>query len=145
MHDKLSYDSYIPTEAPGGTPGWQAPERLQETGLLWLAPSVDIFAVGCVAYAVCTPFFSNHTSYLSLLMAQILTGSPPWKGSPLAEHKVRDGNMPPIAPDEKSLPCNGPAPSAELRELIKRCWALKPEDRPNITAVRSTLLGHHTQ
>jgi serine/threonine protein kinase len=54
MHDKLSYDIGIPTETPGGTPGWQAPELMQEITPQWLAPSADIFAIGCVAYAVCT-------------------------------------------------------------------------------------------
>jgi hypothetical protein len=43
--------------------------------------------------------------------------------------------MPPIPPDAGSLLCNGPVPSEFHRELIKKCWAFQPEDRPNIAAV----------
>jgi serine/threonine protein kinase len=141
MHDKLSYDSDISTETPGGTFGWQAPELMQETRLRWLAPPVDIFAFGCVAYAVCTPSLLECLSYLSPFIAQVLTGSSP--GSHRARANVKAGNMPAIPPDEYSLPCNGVAPSAELHELIKRCWALQPEERLHITDVLK-LLGHHT-
>jgi serine/threonine protein kinase len=85
----------------GGTPLYMAPE-IDDTADYGFA--VDVYAFGVLVY-------------------EIMTGEEPYKElrGPLAIHKaVRAGRRPPIP---NSLP-------KDLRQLIERCWAQEPKDRP---------------
>ncbi|SBT51819.1 serine/threonine-protein kinase [Micromonospora narathiwatensis] len=94
-----------------GTPAYLAPERLDNGQV---SPATDVYAVG-------------------LLLYRMLTGRLPWQASTttqmLQAHMYRDPDpMPPVA----GLP-------DEVEELVRRCLAKRPEDRPATAEVARTL------
>ncbi|MFI7074596.1 serine/threonine-protein kinase [Micromonospora sediminicola] len=94
-----------------GTPAYLAPERLDNGHV---SPATDVYAVG-------------------LLLYRMLTGRLPWQASTTTEmlraHMYRDPDpMPPV-----------PGLPAQVAELVQRCLAKRPEDRPLTTEVARTL------
>ncbi|MEV4491388.1 serine/threonine-protein kinase [Micromonospora coxensis] len=94
-----------------GTPAYLAPERLDNGQV---SPATDVYAVG-------------------LLLYRMLTGRLPWKASTTTEmlraHMYNDPEPMPEVPD---LP-------DEVAELVHRCLAKQPEDRPQTAEVARTL------
>ncbi|MEU3456206.1 serine/threonine-protein kinase [Micromonospora sp. NPDC006766] len=96
-----------------GTPAYLAPERLDHGQV---SPATDVYAVG-------------------LLLYRMLTGRLPWQASTttqmLQAHMYHDPDpMPPVV----GLP-------DEVEELVRRCLAKRPEDRPATAEVAGTLAG----
>ncbi|PWR07693.1 serine/threonine protein kinase [Micromonospora sicca] len=94
-----------------GTPAYLAPERLDNGQV---SPATDVYAVG-------------------LLLYRMLTGRLPWQASTttqmLQAHMYHDPDpMPPVV----GLP-------AEVEELVRRCLAKRPADRPATAEVARTL------
>lgn len=94
-----------------GTPAYLAPERLDNGQV---SPATDVYAVG-------------------LLLYRMLTGRLPWQASTttqmLRAHMYNDPDpMPPVV----GLP-------AEVEELVRRCLAKSPADRPSTADVARTL------
>ncbi|MFU8873590.1 protein kinase domain-containing protein [Micromonospora sp. SL4-19] len=94
-----------------GTPAYLAPERLDNGQV---SPATDVYAVG-------------------LLLYRMLTGRLPWQASTttqmLQAHMYRDPEpMPPVV----GLP-------DEVEELVRRCLAKRPEDRPATAEMARTL------
>ncbi|MFD2765539.1 serine/threonine-protein kinase [Micromonospora eburnea] len=94
-----------------GTPAYLAPERLDHGQV---SPATDVYAVG-------------------LLLYRMLTGRLPWQASTttqmLRAHMYHDPEpMPPVV----GLP-------GEVEELVRRCLAKRPEDRPATAEVARTL------
>ncbi|MGC4887898.1 serine/threonine-protein kinase [Micromonospora sp. DT227] len=94
-----------------GTPAYLAPERLDNGHV---SPATDIYAVG-------------------LLLYRMLTGRLPWQASTTTEmlraHMYRDPDpMPPV-----------PGLPGQVGELVHRCLAKRPEDRPPTAEVARTL------
>ncbi|MFE9688630.1 protein kinase [Micromonospora sp. NPDC005806] len=94
-----------------GTPAYLAPERLDNGQV---SPATDVYAVG-------------------LLLYRMLTGRLPWQASTttqmLRAHMYNDPDpMPPVV----GLP-------DEVEELVRRCLAKRPEDRPATGEAARTL------
>ncbi|MFI6128133.1 serine/threonine-protein kinase [Micromonospora sp. NPDC051141] len=94
-----------------GTPAYLAPERLDNGHV---SPATDIYAVG-------------------LLLYRMLTGRLPWQASTTTEmlraHMYHDPDpMPPV-----------PGLPGQVAELVQRCLAKRPEDRPPTAEVARTL------
>ncbi|MEU5947036.1 serine/threonine-protein kinase [Micromonospora sp. NPDC047465] len=94
-----------------GTPAYLAPERLDNGQV---SPATDVYAVG-------------------LLLYRMLTGRLPWQASTttqmLRAHMYNDPEpMPPV-----------PGLPDEVRDLVRRCLAKRPEDRPGTAEVARTL------
>ncbi|MEU2612639.1 serine/threonine-protein kinase [Micromonospora sp. NPDC007271] len=94
-----------------GTPAYLAPERLDNGQV---SPATDVYAVG-------------------LLLYRMLTGRLPWQASTttqmLRAHMYHDPDpMPPVV----GLP-------EAIEELVRRCLAKRPEDRPATAEVARTL------
>ncbi len=94
-----------------GTPAYLAPERLDNGHV---SPATDIYAVG-------------------LLLYRMLTGRLPWQASTTTEmlraHMYHDPDpMPPV-----------PGLPGQVGELVHRCLAKRPEDRPPTAEVARTL------
>ncbi|MEU4566622.1 serine/threonine-protein kinase [Micromonospora sp. NPDC023956] len=94
-----------------GTPAYLAPERLEDGQV---SPATDVYAVG-------------------LLLYRMLTGRLPWQASTttqmLRAHVHADPEpMPPVA----DLP-------VDVVELVHRCLAKRPQDRPSSVELASTL------
>ncbi|MFG3705538.1 serine/threonine-protein kinase [Micromonospora sp. NPDC047670] len=94
-----------------GTPAYLAPERLDNGQV---SPATDVYAVG-------------------LLLYRMLTGRLPWQASTttqmLRAHMYNDPEpMPPV-----------PGLPDEVRDLVHRCLAKQPEDRPGTAEVARTL------
>ncbi|WBB74334.1 serine/threonine-protein kinase [Micromonospora sp. WMMD1128] len=94
-----------------GTPAYLAPERLDNGHV---SPATDVYAVG-------------------LLLYRMLTGRLPWQASTTTEmlraHMYRDPDpMPPV-----------PGLPAPVADLVHRCLAKRPEDRPVTAEVARTL------
>ncbi|MFJ6195835.1 protein kinase [Micromonospora sp. NPDC092111] len=96
-----------------GTPAYLAPERLDNGQV---CPATDVYAVG-------------------LLLYRMLTGRLPWQASTTTEmlraHLYNDPEPMPTVP---GLP-------DEVVELVGRCLAKRPEDRPATTELARTLAG----
>lgn len=94
-----------------GTPAYLAPERLDNGQV---SPATDVYAVG-------------------LLLYKMLTGRLPWRASTTTEMlRAHMYNDPDPMPEVVGLP-------AEVSELIRRCLAKRPEDRPPTAEVARTL------
>ncbi|MFG1677203.1 serine/threonine-protein kinase [Micromonospora sp. NPDC049282] len=94
-----------------GTPAYLAPERLDNGHV---SPATDVYAVG-------------------LLLYRMLTGRLPWQASTttqmLRAHMYRDPDpMPPV-----------PGLPGQVTDLVQRCLAKRPEDRPLTPEVARTL------
>ncbi|MDO3702691.1 serine/threonine-protein kinase [Micromonospora sp. C28SCA-DRY-2] len=94
-----------------GTPAYLAPERLDNGQV---SPATDVYAVG-------------------LLLYRMLTGRLPWQASTTTEmlraHMYNDPEpMPPV-----------PGLADEVADLVRRCLAKRPEDRPATAEVAATL------
>ncbi|MFI2710040.1 serine/threonine-protein kinase [Micromonospora sp. NPDC018662] len=94
-----------------GTPAYLAPERLDNGHV---SPATDIYAVG-------------------LLLYRMLTGRLPWQASTTTEmlraHMYHDPDpMPPV-----------PGLPGQVADLVQRCLAKRPEDRPPTAEVARTL------
>ncbi|EEP71853.1 serine/threonine protein kinase [Micromonospora sp. ATCC 39149] len=94
-----------------GTPAYLAPERLDNGQV---SPATDVYALG-------------------LLLYRMLTGRLPWQASTttqmLRAHMYAE---PEPMPEVPGLP-------AEVADLVRRCLAKRPEDRPATAEVASTL------
>ncbi|BCJ60076.1 hypothetical protein Jiend_34980 [Micromonospora endophytica] len=94
-----------------GTPAYLAPERLDNGQV---SPATDVYAVG-------------------LLLYRMLTGQLPWQADTttqmLRAHMYREPEPMPAVPE---LP-------AEVGDLIQRCLAKRPVDRPATTELAETL------
>jgi serine/threonine protein kinase len=135
-----------------GTPGWMSPERIavEEHRVPRLAREVDIYAFGCMCYAVCHIFLHDRFTFFSYIKRQISTGYTPYEGVGhwVAVRSILEGNMPSLPPAKDAYECIGyPTPAPLFWKLIKRCWALQPKDRPHISTVLAylgqTSLGKH--
>ncbi|SCG80672.1 serine/threonine protein kinase [Micromonospora echinaurantiaca] len=94
-----------------GTPAYLAPERLDNGQV---SPATDVYAVG-------------------LLLYRMLTGRLPWQASTTTEmlraHMYNDPEpMPPV-----------PGLADEVADLVRRCLAKRPADRPATAEVAATL------
>ncbi|MFI9525327.1 serine/threonine-protein kinase [Micromonospora rosaria] len=96
-----------------GTPAYLAPERLDNGQV---SPATDVYAVG-------------------LLLYRMLTGRLPWDASSttqlLRAHMYQDPEPMPPVPD---LP-------DDVRDLVRRCLAKRPGDRPGSAELARTLAG----
>ncbi|MEH0969527.1 serine/threonine-protein kinase [Micromonospora sp. CPCC 205546] len=94
-----------------GTPAYLAPERLDNGQV---SPATDVYAVG-------------------LLLYRMLTGRLPWQASTTTQMlRAHMYNEPEPMPPVPGLP-------DEVRELVSRCLAKRPGDRPATTEVARTL------
>ncbi|MFG1889719.1 serine/threonine-protein kinase [Micromonospora sp. NPDC049051] len=94
-----------------GTPAYLAPERLDNGQV---SPATDVYAVG-------------------LLLYRMLTGRLPWQASTTTQMlRAHMYNEPDPMPPVPGLP-------DEVRELVGRCLAKRPEDRPATAEVARTL------
>jgi len=94
--------------APGthpGTPGYMAPEQIYG---LPVTPATDLYALGCVAY-------------------WLLAGATPFENASAGEMMRMHAQVPP-PPLSSRAPQPIPAP---LEELVMRCLAKDPADRPD--------------
>jgi len=108
---KASVDDYQRTETNVGPVKWMSPESLFERKY---STKSDVFSFGVVIY-------------------EILAQEPPWKDlTPIeTSAKVRDGYR-------MMLPKNCDCPPA-LQELMERCWAQRPSERPDFAEIYKTL------
>ncbi|MER7419975.1 serine/threonine-protein kinase [Micromonospora peucetia] len=94
-----------------GTPAYLAPERLDNGQV---SPATDVYAVG-------------------LLLYRMLTGRLPWQASTTTQMlRAHMYNEPEPMPPVPGLP-------DEVRDLVGRCLAKRPGDRPATTEVARTL------
>ncbi|NES30623.1 protein kinase [Micromonospora terminaliae] len=94
-----------------GTPAYLAPERLDNGQV---SPATDVYAVG-------------------LLLYRMLTGRLPWQASTTTQMlRAHMYNEPDPMPAVVGLP-------DEVAELVRRCLAKRPEDRPATAEVARTL------
>ncbi|MCX4389333.1 protein kinase [Micromonospora peucetia] len=94
-----------------GTPAYLAPERLDNGQV---SPATDVYAVG-------------------LLLYRMLTGRLPWQASTTTQMlRAHMYNEPEPMPPVPGLP-------DEVRDLVSRCLAKRPGDRPATTEVARTL------
>lgn len=94
-----------------GTPAYLAPERLDNGQV---SPATDVYAVG-------------------LLLYRMLTGRLPWQASTTTQMlRAHMYNEPEPMPPVPGLP-------DEVRELVSRCLAKRPGDRPATAEVARTL------
>ncbi|MEU1684600.1 serine/threonine-protein kinase [Micromonospora sp. NPDC005707] len=94
-----------------GTPAYLAPERLDNGQV---SPATDVYAVG-------------------LLLYRMLTGRLPWQASTTTQMlRAHMYNEPDPMPPVVGLP-------DEVAELVRRCLAKRPEDRPATAEVARTL------
>ncbi|MGC5019762.1 protein kinase domain-containing protein [Micromonospora sp. DT47] len=94
-----------------GTPAYLAPERLDHGQV---SPATDVYAVG-------------------LLIYRMLTGRLPWQASTTTEMlRAHMYNDPEPMPEVPGLP-------DEVAELVGRCLAKRPADRPSTAEVARTL------
>jgi tRNA A-37 threonylcarbamoyl transferase component Bud32 len=102
--------------AVSGTPSYMAPESISGTGPV--GPPADVYALGCVAYWLLTGHTVFKAANPTMMMMQHLQGSP----------------VPP------SLKAPRPVPR-DLEELVMRCLAKEPADRPGDAAELLQLLS----
>jgi protein phosphatase 1L len=97
-----------------GTPKWMAPEVFEdEENREKYTNSADVYS-------------------FAIIFSEVLTGEEPFKGMPLKNHlqRIRDGQRPPLpdyCPDY-------------LSELIKKCWATNPRERPQFPEICQILV-----
>jgi serine/threonine-protein kinase len=99
-----------------GTPAYMAPEIAM--GELDIDGRVDIYALGCVAYF-------------------LLTGSPVFDEKTATAMALAHVQKEPVRPSRRS---EIPVP-AELEDVVLRCLAKKPENRPRSAQELGRLLG----
>ena len=100
-----------------GTPSFMAPESI--SGIASVGPPADVYALGCVAYWLLTGQTVFRAANPTMMMLQHVQAAP----------------VPP------SLKAPQPVPR-DLEELIMRCLAKDPSDRPRDAADLLLLLGH---
>lgn len=102
--------------AVSGTPSYMAPESISEMSNV--GPPADVYALGCVAYWLLTGQTVFRASNPTMMMMQHVQASP----------------VPP------SLKSPQPVPK-DLEELVMRCLAKDPADRPGDAAELAQLLA----
>ncbi|HET7712093.1 MAG TPA: serine/threonine-protein kinase [Thermoanaerobaculia bacterium] len=102
--------------AVSGTPSYMAPESISEVGSV--GPPADVYALGCVAYWLLTGQTVFKAANQTMMMMQHVQASP----------------VPP------SLKSPHPVPR-DLEELVMRCLAKDPADRPHDAAELAQLLS----
>ena len=110
------------TEEPWYTPRWTAPEILK--GVAHHSKESDVFAFGMVVIEVRGHGFTPRQT--PSLVYQVFTGKFPFSDCtvPHVIYKIVTG-MRPERPDHPNL-------TNQLWKLTQRCWAEKPQDRPQI-------------
>jgi serine/threonine protein kinase len=98
-----------------GTPSYMAPESI--SGIATVGPPADVYALGCVGYWLLTGQTVFKASNPTMMMLQHVQASP----------------VPP------SLKSPQPVPR-DLEEIIMRCLAKDPSDRPSDAAALAGLL-----
>lgn len=110
----------LATSDPGtGTVRWMSPERIDALEATRPLPEYDVYAFGCLCLALYTlqpPF--PHTSTMKVVFA------------------VCQGQRP-TRPTKKDY--HGIEFSDEMWEMVVRCWAHKPADRPSMQDVADFL------
>lgn len=102
--------------AVSGTPSYMAPESISGIGAV--GPAADVYALGCVAYWLLTGHTVFKAANPTMMMMQHVQASP----------------VPP------SLRAPHPVPR-DLEELVMRCLAKDPADRPRDAAELAQLLA----
>ena len=102
--------------AVSGTPSYMAPESISEVSNV--GPAADVYALGCVAYWLLTGQTVFKASNPTMMMMQHVQASP----------------VPP------SLKSPQPVPR-DLEEIVMRCLAKDPDDRPRDAAELAQLLA----
>ncbi|MBT8495604.1 MAG: serine/threonine protein kinase [Deltaproteobacteria bacterium] len=106
-------DSALTGQMIMGTPAYMAPEQVRGVGDV---PSIDIYALGCIAY-------------------QLLTGRPPFVGRNMQvlHSHVSERPSPLCEYTDEELP-------EELEDLVMRCLRKRPETRPHSGATVANIL-----
>ena len=102
--------------AVSGTPSYMAPESI--TSVASVGPAADVYALGCVAYWLLTGHTVFNAANSTMMMMQHVQASP----------------VPP------SLKAPHPVPR-DLEEILMRCLAKDPADRPQNAAELAQMLG----
>ena len=95
-----------------GTPGFIAPELVDDPHVA--TPAADVYSVGVVAY-------------------ELLAGRPPYACASITELFDLQATTP---PDPPSMHADLPA---DLEELVLRCMAVDPKERPDVLALERAL------
>lgn len=120
-----------------GSMRWQAPELLDSSRFsgitLGLTTKSDVYAFACVCLEV-SDLYQRMAWRFSKAINQVFTEQIPFSnlrdGEVILEVAVRDGR-----PQRPPEPAETRGLSDEIWKLIQDCWAVQPEDRPNMTAV----------
>jgi len=102
--------------AVSGTPAYMAPESVSGIGAV--GPAADVYALGCVAYWLLTGHTVFKAANATMMMMQHVTNAP----------------VPP------SLKAPHPVPR-DLEEIVMRCLAKDPAERPSDAAVLAEMLS----
>ena len=103
----LVQEDEAPRRGSVGTPAFMSPEQARGRAYLQ-GPKTDIYALGATLYVLLTGHKPYHRTKPSEVLLEVISGPPP---------SVRRAHGRPIAP--------------ELVELVERCMARSPDDRPD--------------
>ncbi|KAK0447353.1 kinase-like domain-containing protein [Desarmillaria tabescens] len=120
----------------GGTVRWQAPEVLNGSPNSFPA---DVYSLACVYFEVRVFRRAAFNELCFLTMSKVFDGSIPWSGlsdGAVVMHVTIHKRCPPYP---KHLGSTG---HAELWwEVMTKCWAHEPQDRPTLLRVMASLHG----
>lgn len=134
----ILYESTIKSSKHGGSLRYEAPELLDPSryGLerLICTPQTDVFAFANVCVEVLSLKHVPLHSLIARSVVQLFSGREPFHASRVGEviHKVLSGQRP-TRPSGRR-PGSHHMPDA-VWAIVQRCWAQRPQDRPNMDEV----------